>query len=252
MLTHHIGYAFGFDFAGVAVFGDGCCDFAVFYGRGVQHGMGSFVNQCFERLCLAHIRSDIDALLQMTVTAFGAAAEDGIVVVDGYGRKVRDSSGYPFILRHIAGKLADCNGGQFFALGLANVKDGNDLERLLLNDYGFFYRIAVCISNRLLAVRVDLLGFDHAGIRARCKNADAFFTFLDATVKVLLPCVKARYTRCGRVLHGNEQHIAEAVMMEFRHRFEIFRVAFAGKQFGHAVFQLVHQLFQPFRRRWII
>ena len=67
----------------------------------------------------------------------------------------------------------------------------------------------------------------------------------DASAEVLLPCVKASHMRRIGVLQKNKYGVAKAIMVEFGHNSEVFRIASALKNILRAFFQLLHQAIQP-------
>ena len=104
----------------------------------------------------------------MAVAAFGCALQNGNVISNRDRRKVGDCGDDAVILRNIAGQFPNAEHRQLLALGLADVKDGNRAERLLMDQHRFLDRCTGRIQDRPLAIRVDLFGLDHAGVRTGC------------------------------------------------------------------------------------
>ena len=126
------------------------------------------------------------------------------------------------IVLHAAGKFIHRNGWQRFALGLADIEhrnhfEGRNLHRLFLGQW-----LTVFVQNGL-ALFVQLFHLLLDLVRRRSKDFDAFFAFLYGAVERVFPLVEARHQLPA--LHGDQQGVVEAVIVEFRHRGEVGLVA---------------------------
>ena len=144
------------------------------------------------------------------------------------------------VVLHTAGQFIHGNGRQRFALGLADIEhrhhfEGRNLHRLFLGQW-----LSILIQNRLaLFVPLFHLLLDLVGRRS--KNLDAFFAFLYGAVERVFPLVEARHQLSA--LHGDQQGVVEAVIVEFCHRGEVGFVAVAVEQLLNACFQPVRDFF---------
>jgi len=146
------------------------------------------------------------------------------------------------IVLHTAGQFIHRDRGQRFALGLADIEHGHHLESRNLHRLFFRQRLSILIQNRLtLLVQLFHLLLDLVGCRS--KNLDALFAFLYGAVECVFPLVEARHQLSA--LHGDQQGVVEAVIVEFRHRGEVGFVAVAVEQLLNPCFQSVRNFFHP-------
>ena len=162
---------------------------------------------------------------------------------DGHRGSLLQRSEKILVVLHAAGQFIHCNRGQRFALGLADIEHGHHLESRNLHRLFFRQRLAVLVQNRL-ALFVQLFHFLLDLVRRRSQNLDAFFAFLYGAVERVFPLVEARHQLPA--LHGDQQGVVEAVIVEFRHRGEIGFVAVAVEQLLNPCFQPVRDFFHPF------
>ena len=146
------------------------------------------------------------------------------------------------VVLHAAGQFIHCDRGQRFALGLADIEHGHHLESRNLHRLFFRQRLAVLVQNRL-ALFVQLFHLLLHLIRRRGKDFDTFFAFLYGAVERVFPLVEAGHQLPA--LHGDQQGVVEAVIVEFRHRGEIGFVAVAVEQLLNPCFQPVRDFFHP-------
>ena len=147
------------------------------------------------------------------------------------------------VVLHAVGQFIHRDRGQRFALGLADIEHGHHLESRNLHRFFLSQRLAVLVQNRLtLFVPLFHLLLDLVGRRS--KDFDAFFALFHGAVERVLPLVEA----CHQLpaLHGNQQGVVEAVIVEFCHRGEVGFVAVAVEQLLNACFQPVRDFFHPF------
>ena len=147
------------------------------------------------------------------------------------------------VVLHTAGQFIHGNGRQRFALGLADIEHGHHLESRNLHRLFFRQWLAVLVQNRL-ALFVQLFHLLLHLIRRRGKDFDAFFAFLHGAVERVFPLVEAGHQLPA--LHGDQQGVVEAVIVEFCHRGEVGFVAVAVEQLLNACFQPVRDFFHPF------
>ena len=144
------------------------------------------------------------------------------------------------VVLHAAGQFIHRDRGQRFALGLADIEHGHHLEGWNLHGLFFGQRLAVLAQNRLaLFVQLFHLLLDLVGRGS--KNLDALFALFHGTVKRVFPLVEARHQLPA--LHGNQQGVVEAVIVEFRQRGEVGFVAVAVEQLLNSCFQPVRNFF---------
>ena len=144
------------------------------------------------------------------------------------------------VVLHAAGQFIHRDRGQRFALGLADIEHGHHLESRNLHRLFFRQRLAVLVQNRLaLFVQLFHLLFDL--VRRRGKDFDTFFALFHGAVERVFPLVKARHQLSA--LHGNQQGVVEAVIVEFCHRGKVGFVAVTVEQLLNPRFQTVRDFF---------
>ena len=126
------------------------------------------------------------------------------------------------VVLHAAGQFIHRDRGQRCALGLADIEHGHHLERRNLYRFFLGQRLAVLVQNRL-ALFVQLFHLLLDLVRRRSKDFDAFFALFHGAVERVFPLVEARHQLPA--LHGDQQGVVEAVIVEFRHRGEVGLVA---------------------------
>ena len=147
------------------------------------------------------------------------------------------------VVLHAAGQFIHRDRGQRFALGLADIEHGHYLESRNLHRLFFRQRLSILIQNRL-ALFVQLFHLLLDLVRCRGQNFDAFFAFLYSAVERVFPLVETRHQLSA--LHGDQQGVVEAVIVEFCHRGEVGFVAVAVEQLLNPCFQPVRDFFHPF------
>ena len=244
MLADGVGDALRFHLAGAAV-----GSVFLFLLRGVpvnivQLRMGDLVNGGFERLQLAHALVKRNALVLQVIIAVCAALD--FLKADGDGRGFFKGCEKIAVLLHIACQGVHGNIRQLLSLGLGHVKDGHHLvggygDLLFLGD-----GLSVPAEHWLLGLRVDFLRFLLDFERRRSDNLNALFAFFDVALKLVFPSGKARDKGGVGLLHGNQECIVEAVIVEPRHDAQILLVAFAVEQLRNALLQTVGNLLELF------
>ena len=141
---------------------------------------------------------------------------------DGYRGYLLQCLEKILVVLHAAGQFIHRDRGQRCALGLADIEHGHHLERRNLYRFFLGQRLAVLVQNRL-ALFVQLFHLLLDLVRRRSQNLDAFFAFLYGAVERVFPLVEARHQLPA--LHGDQQGVVEAVIVEFRHRGEVGLVA---------------------------
>ena len=102
------------------------------------------------------------------------------------------------------------------------------------------FRLTVFVQYSQSRILVDFLALLDFLNGSRSDNLNALFAFFDVAVKLILPCVKPCH-QCGiRPLHSDQQRIVEAVIVEFCHRAQVYRVHFRCEN-------ILYALLQPFR-----
>ena len=144
------------------------------------------------------------------------------------------------VVLHAARQFTHSNGRHWFTLGLADIEHRHHFEGRNLHHFFLGQRLAVLVQNRL-ALFVQLFHLLLHLIRRRGKDFDTFFAFLHGAVERVLPLVEARHQLPA--LHGNQQGVVEAVIVEFRHRGEVGFVAVTVEQLLNARFQPVRNFF---------
>ena len=144
------------------------------------------------------------------------------------------------VVLHAAGQFIHRDRGQRFALGLADIEHGHHLESRNLHRFFFRQRLAVLVQNRL-ALFVQLFHLLLDLVRRRSKDFDAFFALFHGAVERVFPLVEARHQLPA--LHGDQQGVVEAVIVEFCHRGEVGFVAVAVEQLLNPCFQPVRNFF---------
>ena len=148
------------------------------------------------------------------------------------------------VVLHAAGQFIHRDRGQRFALGLADIEHRHHLERRNLHRFFFRQRLSILIQNRL-ALFVQLFHLLLDLVRRRSQNLDALFALFHGAVERVFPLVEARHQLAA--LHGDQQGVVEAVIVEFCHRGEVSFVAVTVEQLLNARFQPVRDFFHAFR-----
>lgn len=182
----------------------------------------------FDGLHLAHAGTEDNTLLAVAEIALCSALRDRL---DAHRnrRKSHKAVVNALVVRNIAVQLSDTKGWQLLALGLTHVKDGNDAVTGDGDDRALLHRVSILILDRQTRSWVDLVVIHPFPLWARRKDLDAVLACFDASAEVLLPCVKASHMRRIGVLQKNKDGVAKAIMMEFGHDSEVFRIASALK-----------------------
>ena len=239
VLADCISYAFGLHLAGAAVRAVGL--FRVGGVDGVKFGVGNFMDGRFDGLQLAHALLNCNAVVeQMKVTVRPAL---DVLKPDGHRGCLLQRLEKILVVLHAAGQFIHCNRGQRFALGLADIEHGNHLKGRNLHRFFLSQRLAVLVQNRL-TLFVPLFHLLLDLVRRRGQNFDAFFALFHGAVECVFPLVEARHQLSA--LHGDQQGVVEAVIVEFCHRGEVGFVAVAVEQLLNPCFQPVRDFFYPF------
>ena len=119
------------------------------------------------------------------------------------------------VLFHVPGQLICANGGKLPPLGLRYVKNGDDFIGGDLDFLCFRDGLPVAPDHRFSRLRVFLLYLLPDFVRRRGKDTDALFPAHYVPSKVIFPCVKSGDKGSVGLLHGDQQRIVEAVIMEF-------------------------------------
>ena len=241
MLADGIRHAFGLHLTGAAVW-----PVSLFGGWGVlvdgmELGMGDLMDGRFQGLQFTHALVNGNPLFFQMVVAVCAALD--VLKGNRHRRRLFQRGEKILILFHAAGQLGHGNVRDFLALGLAHVKDCDDAKG---RDFNFPFLgngLAVCADHRLLSSRVDFLHLLFHLVGGRGQYLDAFFAFFHMALKVVPPLTKTGNQRGVRLLHGDQQRIVEAVIMELGHRREIGFVLFTFKKGLYSGFQTVSDLF---------
>ena len=241
VLADGIRHAFGLHLTGAAVW-----PVSLFGGwgvlvDGVELGMGDLMDSRFQGLQLTHALVNGNPLFFQMVVAVCAALD--VLKGNRHRRRLFQRGEKILILFHAAGQLGHGNVRDFLALGLAHVKDRDDAKGRDFNFPFLGYGLAVCADHRLLGSRVDFLHLLFHLVGGRGQYLDAFFAFLHMALKVVPPLTKTGNQRGVRLLHGDQQRIVEAVIMELGHRREIGFVLFTFKKGLYSGFQTVSDLF---------
>ena len=236
MLADGIGHAFGLHLAGAAVRAVGL--FRVVWVDGVQLGMGNFVDSRLDGLQLAHALLDGNAVVEQMKVPMRAALD--VLKPDGHRGCLLQRLEKILIVLHAAGQFIHGNGRQRLALGLADIEHRNHLKRWNLHGLFFRQRLSILIQNRL-ALFVQLFHLLLDLVRRRCQNFDAFFAFLYGAVERVFPLVEAGHQLPA--LHGDQQGVVEAVIVEFCHRGKVSFVVVTVEQLLNACFQPVRDFF---------
>ena len=241
VLANGIRHAFGLHLTGAAVW-----PVCLFSGRGVlvnsvELGMGDLMDGRFQGLQFTHALVNGNPLIFQMVVAVCAALN--VLKCYRHRRRLFQRGEKILILFHTAGQLGHGNVRDFLALGLAYVKNCDDAKGW---DFNFLFLgdgLAVCADHRLLGSRVNFLHLLFHSVGGRGQYLDAFFAFLHMALKVVPPLAKTGNQRGVRLLHGDQQRIVEAVIMELGHRRKIGFVLFTFKKGLYSGFQTVSDLF---------
>ena len=213
MLADSIRHAFSLYLTGAAVGSVGLFRDRGVYVNVVQLCMGDFMDSGFQGLKLAHSLVNGNPLFLQVVVAV-CAALDFLKTDRNKGSLFKGCENVLETLhvpgQHIHGKVWD-----FLSLGLRHVKDRYHLKGRYCDFFFLRYRLSVCTDYRLLCRRIDFFHFLLDFERGRCKDFDTLFAFHHISLKVIFPCVKACDKGSVWLLHGDQQRIVKAVIMEF-------------------------------------
>ena len=200
--------------------------------------MGDFVNGRLDGLQFAHALLNSNPLFRQVVVAVRASGDVLKTNRDGGGLFQRLEK--ILVLLHAARQFLHPQRGQRLPLGLAHVKDGNNLKGRNLYLLNLGDRLSVP-ADHLLALGVQLRHFLFGLKRGWSQYLDGLFAFLDVAVKIIPPLVIA----CDKLaaLHGDQERVVKAVTVELRHRGEIGFVAFTLEKFLYSCFQPVGDFF---------
>jgi len=238
VLADGISHAFRLHLAGAAVRAVGL--FRVVGVDGVELGMSNLVDSRLDGLQLAHALLDGNAVVEQMKIAVRLALD--VLKPDGHRGSLLQRLEKILIVLHAAGKFIHRNGWQRFALGLADIEhrnhfEGRNLHRLFLGQW-----LTVFVQNGL-ALFVQLFRFLLNLVGRGSKNLDALFALFHGAVERVFPLVEARHQLSA--LHGDQQGVVEAIIVEFCHRGEIGFVAVAVEQLLNPCFQSVRNFFHP-------
>ena len=187
---------------------------------------------------LAHALLDGNAVVEQMKVPMRAALD--VLKPDWHRGSLLQRLEKILVVLHAAGQFIHRDRGQRFALGLADIKHGNHLKGRNLHRFFFRQRLAVLVQNRLaLFVPLFHLLLDLVGRRSQ--NLDAFFALFHGAVECVFPLVEAGHQLPA--LHGDQQGVVEAVIVEFCHRGEVGFVAVAVEQLLNPCFQPVRNFF---------
>ena len=187
---------------------------------------------------LAHVLLNGDPLFRQVVVAVGTARN--ILKSHRDGGSLFQRLEKVLIPLHVPGQFLHAQRRQRFALGLAHIKNRHDFERRDLDFFLLGDGVPVLVLDRL-ALFVQLRHFLFHLIGGWGKYLDAFLALFDVAVKFIPPLVVARHKLPA--LHGNEDGVVKAVIVEAGHCVKVGLEAVAFKQIHDAGFQLVGNLF---------
>ena len=200
--------------------------------------MGNFVDSRLDGLQLAHALLDGNAVVEQMKVAVRPALD--VLKPDWHRGSLLQRLEKILVVLHAAGQFIHGNGRQRFALGLADIEHGNHLKGRNLHRLFFRQRLSILIQNRLaLFVQLFHLLLDLVGRGS--KNLDALFALFHGTVERVFPLVEAGHQLSA--LHGDQQGVVEAVIVEFCHRGKVSFVAVTVEQLLNARFQPVRNFF---------
>ena len=204
--------------------------------RGLMDGSGN-------GLYLAHAFPNGDPLLfggKIAVHVFGHRLK-----LDGNRGGAAQRLQKRLIVRHSPGQA----GGQLregFAICLAHIEH---LHRAEHGDFDFLFlhdRLAVCVQNRSLRVRVALHFLDFLFVGCRGDDRDTMLALFHMAFKLVFPLVEPGHQGSVRTLHIDKHGVVDGVTVELGHDGQVAHILFALKQFLDTLFNARCDLLQPF------
>ena len=205
--------------------------------------MCNFMDSGGNGLHLAHAFPDGDALLVGGKIAVHVGGHR--LKLDGDRSRAPQGFQKRFIVRYSPRKA----GGQLrqgLAIGLAYIKHldrakhGN-LDFLFLHD-----RLAVCIQNGGMGVRVPLHFLDFLFVGRGGDDGDAMLTLFHMACKLVFPLVEPGHQGSFWLLHIDEHGVVDRITVELGHDGQVAHILFALKQFLDTLFNARRDLLQPF------
>ena len=249
ILANRVGNALGLHLLGVAVFllgrllvtGPG--RFLLGLGVVVEFTVGDLMDGSGNGLHLAHACPDGDALL---------VRREKSIHVGGHRLHRKRHRRGPAQRLHESLVVLDVPGQggrqlrQGFAVRLAYIEHLHRAEHGDLNFPFLHDRLALCVQDGGLGVRVQLL-FLNLFLEWRGRNdGNAVFAALHMTLKLIFPLVVPGHQRGVRLLHIDEHGVVDGVAVEPGHHGQVAHILFALEQFLDTLFNARRDLLQPF------
>ena len=148
------------------------------------------------------------------------------------------------VVRHCPGQA----GGQLrqgLSVRLRNIKHLNRTEH---GDFNFLFlhdRLAVCVQNGSMGVRIALHFLDFLFVGRRSDDGDTMLTLFHMAFKLVFPLVEPGHQRGIRALHIDEHGVVDGIMMKAAHGRQILPVSFTLKQLLDTLFNSRRYFLQP-------
>ena len=204
---------------------------------GVELCVGDLVNGGFDRLDFAHALLNGNAAFNRREESLCTARN--VLKGNRDGRFLLERIEERLVVFDGAFQLIDDDVRKLLAVRLGDIEHAHHLEGRAQNLNRLCDSLPICVDHRLLCQRINLLTLFLRLVRRRCKNLDSLFALHDLTVKVALPRGITGNIGCLRLLHRNEKRVVEGIVVELRHRAEIFLEPLGFKKLLDALFQLV-------------
>ena len=140
-------------------------------------------------------------------------------------------------------------GGQLrqgLAVRLAHIEH---LHRAEHGDFDFLFlhdRLAVCVQNGSLGVRVALHFLDFLFVGRRGNDGDAMLALFHMAFKLVFPFVEPGHQGSVRALHIDEHGVVDGIAVELRHDRQVARILLAFKQLLDSLFDTRRDFLQSF------
>ena len=178
----------------------------------MQQCVAHLMDSGFHRLYITHIFLYRNIFFCLVIIAFCIPFH--IHHTDRHRRNILQCLHERIIKLYTSGKLRHLQFCDRFPLCLADIKHCRYTESRYHHLHDLCFRLSIIPDHRLFCYRVDLFNLLFLPYRCWCDDLDSFLSTFYMTVKFLLPCLIPCHQCCFRFLHGDQQRVIKAVIVE--------------------------------------